>query len=153
MKAIPINDRLDAGYQVDSQTGCWVWQKSLTTSGYGKIATRENGRYRWWATHRLMYERYVGPIPEGLVTDHLCRNRACCNPEHLEPVTQRENLLRAETLQAANIVKTHCKFGHPFSPENTRIIPRGRRCIACEGRRARESYLRKKARAAADGAA
>ena len=75
---------------------------------------------------------FVGPLPDGLVLDHLCRNRACVNPEHLEPVTQSVNLLRGETVNAAASARTHCINGHEFSPVNTRISPSGRRvCRSC----------------------
>ncbi|WP_414654556.1 HNH endonuclease signature motif containing protein [Intrasporangium sp.] len=74
----------------------------------------------------------MGPIPEGLVLDHLCRNRACCNPAHLEPVTIRENILRGEP---AN--RTHCPHGHAYTPENTRIDNNMRSCRTCIRERAR----------------
>lgn len=147
--AEPVADRIKRRVAIDPETGCWLWQGAIATkSGYGRMAIN-NGRFGGERVmiHRMSYETFVGPIPEGLVIDHPCRVRACCNPEHLEPVTQQVNLLRGETIYAANAAKTHCKFGHEFSPENTRIVPRGRRCIACEGRRAREAVARKKARA------
>jgi hypothetical protein len=78
----------DCGYE----TPCWVWQHGFTGSGYGNVAVKEHpSRY----AHRMNYERLVGPIPDGLHIDHLCRNRACCNPAHLEPVTPGENARRA----------------------------------------------------------
>ena len=75
---------------------CWIWTGSTNGCGYGE--TSEAGKKVY--THRLMYERHVGPIPEGKDIDHLCRNRACCNPAHLEPVTRQENLLRGDTIPA-----------------------------------------------------
>ncbi|TDD77726.1 HNH endonuclease [Actinomadura rubrisoli] len=81
--------------------------------------------------HRFVYESLVGPIPEGLVLDHLCRVRACCNPAHLEPVTDRVNILRGASITAANARKTHCDHGHEFTSQNT-YRHRGRRlCRAC----------------------
>jgi hypothetical protein len=130
--------RFHDGYLIDPDGGCWVWQRNYDSNGYG--------RHLHWKAHRFAWLVLVGPIADGLQLDHLCRNRGCVNPTHLEPVTQRENLLRGETIYAANAAKTHCKYGHEFTPENTRIIPRGRRCRACERRRSNESHKRKLAR-------
>lgn len=143
---MPVEDRIKRAVTIDPDTGCWVWQRAKNREGYGRMSVPNSHRAGGgvWFAHRVSYEVFVGPIPEGLVLDHLCRNRACVNPDHLEPVTHKTNLRRGETLQAANLLKTHCPYGHEFSPENTRIIPRGRRCIACERRRARESKARKR---------
>lgn len=88
--------------------GCWQWTGAVTSRGYGSAAHEG----RTWSTHRLAYELLVGPIPAGLQIDHLCRNRRCCNPEHLEPVTGRENVRRACEGQ------THCAQGHPLAGRN-----------------------------------
>jgi hypothetical protein len=91
--------------------------------------------------HRVSYERYVGPIPEGAHLDHLCRNRACVNPEHLEPVSVQTNILRGVSPSAVNAAKTECLRGHPFDDENTYVCPAGkRRCRACKT--ARQSLRR-----------
>ena len=96
--------------------------------------------------HRYAYEELVGPIPEGLQLDHLCRNRSCVNPDHLEPVTCRENLRRGETLNAANLAKTHCPAGHPYAGENLSITAKGfRECIECGRTRSREFQRQKRA--------
>lgn len=84
--------------------GCTEWQGSTLANGYGVI--QYDGRTQY--AHRVAYELHVGPIPEGLHIDHLCRNRVCINPAHLEPVTQAENNRRARA------VKTHCPHGHPL---------------------------------------
>lgn len=75
---------------VIAESGCWVWSGSPSTRGYGKITVAGTIFY----AHRFMYELHVGPIPDGLYIDHLCRNKMCVNPDHLEPVTHRENLMR-----------------------------------------------------------
>ncbi len=111
-------------------SGCWEWRRGRDTAGYGRFADETRvGR----AAHRWGYERLVGPIPEGLDLDHLCRNRPCVNPEHLEPVTRQENLLRGNTLSARNAAKTRCPNGHPYSGENLYVSPSGgRRCRTCD---------------------
>lgn len=135
----PLARKIKASTVTDDN-GCWVWQGSLSHNGYGMVTAKTNdGRKTTRRTHRIMYEEMVGPIPNGLVTDHLCRNRACCNPAHLEVVTQRENLLRGETFNARHANATHCIHGHEFTPENTileRRVKGGpvvqRRCRACQ---------------------
>lgn len=89
---------------------CVPWTRAIGADGYGR---QWDGRQMALA-HRLVYEREVGPIPEGLQIDHLCRNRACVNPAHLEPVTQRVNILRGESVSAQHARRTHCLHGHPL---------------------------------------
>lgn len=117
------------------ENGCWEWTAG-NRGGYGRVAIHG----KLMEAHRWMWERTNGPIPEGLELDHLCRNRACVNPEHLEPVSHLENIRRGET-GAHNARKTHCKHGHPLSGANLHIKPDGeRRCRTCsreEMRRAR----------------
>jgi hypothetical protein len=125
---------------------CWLWTGSLS-NGYGNIRPR-NGEPMMRA-HRFAYELLVGPIPEGLHLDHLCRVRHCVNPDHLEPVTQRVNTLRGFGACAQHARKTHCEHGHEFTEENTRISDGERVCRTCANRRNREYQARLKATVAA----
>jgi hypothetical protein len=109
------------------ESGCFVYMGDLSEGGYGRIWL--NGRNV--AVHRVAYERERGPIPAGMALDHKCRVRACWNPDHIEPVTSRENTLRGVTAAAANFAKTHCQNGHEFTEENTRVWRRMRRCRKC----------------------
>jgi hypothetical protein len=111
----------------DENTGCWNWIGAKTSGGYGNFAIKKVN----FVAHRVSYELVNGEIPEGLHLDHLCRNRACVNPEHLEPVTQRVNLLRGETIPALHSAKTHCPSGHEYSEENTLIYRGSRHCKTC----------------------
>jgi hypothetical protein len=108
--------------------GCWIWQ-GARSGKYGSI--KRSGKTI--GVHRHIYEELCGPIPAGKQLDHLCRNPLCCNPAHLEPVSQRENTLRGAGPTATNARKTHCRRGHPFDEENTIWRPGGgRRCRACQ---------------------
>ena len=121
-------------YKADPLTGCWVWQWATRKSdGYG---TAYKNRKKVQA-HRLIYEEIKGQIPAGLTLDHLCRNILCVNPDHLEPVTQRENVLRGNGVAAIHARKTHCIRGHEFNKENTMVVKRGRGCRTCHYMRAK----------------
>lgn len=111
-----------------SDGGCWVWRGSLSPSGYAQMTVRQ----KTVRAHRWSYERFVAPIPEGLVVDHLCRNPSCVNPDHLEPVTPRENTLRGVSPAAKNAKKTHCIHGHEFTAENTIWKGETRACQTCQ---------------------
>ncbi len=122
----PIAERFWA--KVDKTDGCWLWTAAKTRDGYGRLADTGG---RWVLAHRFAYELHIGPIPNSLTLDHLCRVRHCVNPTHLEPVTNRVNALRGVGIPARNARKTHCLRGHPFDAENTRWWRGGRRCRTC----------------------
>ena len=124
---LPLDVRFWA--KVVKSDGCWTWRGSTHwKEGYGRF--RYHGKTV--SAHRVAYELTIGPIPDGLVIDHLCRNRVCVNPAHMEPVTDRENVLRGVGPSAINSTKTHCLRGHAFSTENTRIDKIGKRdCRTC----------------------
>lgn len=126
--------------KVQKNEGCWEWLASHDTRGYGLFWL--NGK--WIGAHRYAYELIVGPIPEGLELDHLCRNKGCCNPAHTEPVTHRENSTRAVPFK--RVVRgprvTHCRNGHEYTPENTKLFRGSRSCRTC----AQESNRRYRAR-------
>lgn len=131
--AFSVLDRF-AG-QVAVAGECWLWTGSPTgraTMPYGKIVSRRKPQ----PAHRFAYERFVGPIPAGLQIDHVkargCASSLCVNPNHLEPVTARENLMRGNTVNAKNAAKAACPSGHPYDAENTGKRADGeRRCKAC----------------------
>lgn len=105
---------------------CWLWN-GAKYDGYGRIGPVPPAK-GLLLVHRVTYEAHVGPIPEGLQLDHLCRVRHCCNPAHLESVTHQENIRRA--------MRAHCIRGHEFTPENTYEYRGGRLCRTC-----RKAYM------------
>lgn len=115
----------------EAPNGCWEWIGGGDQKGYGIIRAGDarNGSRR---AHRVSYELHRGPIPGGLTIDHLCRNRRCINPDHLEAVTSRVNTMRGNGIGVRNAAVTHCPYKHPYSEENTKIDSRGRRrCRTC----------------------
>lgn len=128
-----------------ADSGCVEWTGFLDRDGYGQFrpSGRESSKVR---SHRWAYEHFVGPIPAGLVLDHLCRNRGCVNVDHLEPVTPKENWLRGDGPARINADKTHCLNGHSLSGDNLRISADGKRsCFTCRKARAADYYRQKKA--------
>jgi len=110
-------------------TPCWEWQSTKLKGGYGQFKIN----YKAVLIHRFIYEYYHGSICPDLTIDHLCRNRACCNPKHLEQVTSKENTLRGMAPSSINARKTHCKHGHEFTSENIYRSKEGfRYCRICK---------------------
>lgn len=106
---------------------CWLYAGIINTAGYGVILVKLDGKWKMLRAHRVVYENMVGEIPTDLVCDHLCRNRSCINPSHIEPVSNGENLRRGHTRM------THCIHGHEFDKANTIVYMQGRRrrCRTC----------------------
>ena len=130
-------DRFDDRHFIDNN-GCWVWKGTIhSSSGYGQFWEGARTLY----AHRWSYELYKDEIPKNLYLDHLCRVHACINPDHLEPVTLKENFRRGDHRSDA----THCMHGHEFTPENTYSPPSQpfyRYCRACRRRRSVEQNIR-----------
>ena len=123
--APPLIDRVAA--KIDTSGDCWEWTAYRTPKGYGQVWLGD----RMWLAHRIVYEALVGPIPDGLQIDHLCRNPGCVNPMHLEPVTSWENSRRGGSF-THNTRKTRCPHGHPYDEANTYRTPGGaRKCRTC----------------------
>lgn len=123
-------------FEIDAND-CWIWQGRKRDTGYGLAG-------RTYA-HRFFYELLVAEIPPGFHVDHLCRVHECVNPDHLEAVTPRENILRGEGWAAKRAAQTHCNRGHAFTAANTRATATGRRCITCHRAAAAAQYAATKA--------
>lgn len=111
----------------EPNSGCFIWMGALSHNGYGMMAVSGANKKVVYA-HRAAYEHFIGPIPDGLDLDHKCRMRCCVNPDHLEPVTRKENLRRG----VRKSLQTHCKFGHLLSGKNLVPDKKGRRCRICQ---------------------
>lgn len=121
--------------------GCWLWTGATVNTGYGRFTDRD----RDWLAHRWAFEHLVAPIPQGMVIDHLCRVRLCVNPEHLESVTQAENVRRENLANGRGVARTHCPQGHPYSGGNLVIGVDGRSRLCRECHRASDRRRRERA--------
>jgi hypothetical protein len=130
-KQAPLADRFAAKVIAAGPDDCWLWQGARMTAGYGTINRGGRGGGMVGA-HRVAYELTYGPIPEGLDIDHLCRNRLCCNPAHLEPVTRAENIRRGMGRSAVAVRTGRCARGHALEGGNIYVDKHGKRsCKAC----------------------
>ncbi len=130
----PVIERFFEKIQIDSITGCWNWTGAHLPSGYGIFFMRKvDGKIRYVYVHRFSWEyHHAEQIPEGFEPDHLCRNRQCANPSHIEVVTHKVNMLRGNTIAARNASRTYCPHGHEYNTENTKITKDDSRlCRAC----------------------
>lgn len=129
-------------YMKAVDSGCIEWTGTIDKYGYGQFGP--GGRnVASVGAHRWSYEHHVGPIPEGMQIDHLCRNRKCVNPAHLEAVTLRENVLRSQSPSAINAKKTHCIYGHPLTPDNIYTSGHGRSCKVCKKETSDRNYRKR----------
>ena len=150
----PLSVRVFSKFTANG-TGCWEWKSSLDRNGYGVFSEKNvstGGKMKRYFAHRLVYEFLVGPIPEGLVIDHLCRNSRCVRPDHLEPVSQGENVRRGNIAESAKsrrearlVAVTHCKYGHEYAVEGVFRSDGLRVCRACNREKTRKARARTKA--------
>ncbi len=147
-----LEERLEAKTSPEPNSGCWLWTGAVNNQGYPQI----HNMGKTELAHRLSYEVHVGPIPIDLQLDHKCRVPCCINPDHLEPVTSRENYLRGigpEVNGDFQRAKTHCPQGHPYLGDNLYVDSRGWRfCRTCDREKSRRFYARKKMRMRFDNA-
>lgn len=139
--------RLLSKIKIDTKTLCWNWIGYISKNGYGKIAYNQS-TYTGFEAHRLSYILFKGKLNSTLQLDHLCRNRSCVNPDHLEEVTKKENIMRGIGIGVRNKAKTHCPQGHEYTPENTRISPAngGRCCNKCQRLHDQYKHVQKNAK-------
>ena len=135
---------------VDIETECWNWIGEIDKNGYGYFRIRNNSERKSFRSHRVIYDIFIGVKDLEKVIDHKCRNRKCCNPDHLQEIARSENVLLDNSLapSAINKQKKECKHGHKFTIENTYISKFGRSCKAChaiveKNRRLKQKGMRK----------
>jgi hypothetical protein len=141
--------RFEEKISPEPNSGCWLWDGAINRDGYGNFWLPR--QRRGIGAHRLSYILAVGPVPDGLEIDHLCRMRCCVNPEHMEPVTKAENARRGIVGHNSS-AKTHCPQGHAYTADNlVKIRTRSRTnriCLTCSRLNRRKYRARRKANAA-----
>ena len=128
--------------RINKTDTCWLWTSNLSQKGYGRFM-RKNNRMK---AHRWAYEHFIGPIPEGLTIDHLCKVKSCVNPKHLEAVTNEENIMRYHKgrQDLYDWENGSCKNGHSLSIVGFRERPKkGRECMGCRKEQSKRSYMKK----------
>jgi hypothetical protein len=141
-----IEHFLDIVFPIMKEKGCWLWPRNITSRGYGLFYTSQKGKRLngvWGKpvrAHRYMHELAMGLIPENLSLDHLCRNKSCIRPSHLEAVSQGENVMRGNAPSAHHAAKTYCPMGHPYNSVNTRMNHGSRVCRICHRDREHRRY-------------
>ena len=144
MRKRPLFDRFMDQAFPEPMSGCWIWTGQIMWSGYPLI---KNENRRTTRAHRVAHELFKGPIPKGLTIDHLCRNRACVNPNHLEAVSIHANTMRSQiSLSTINAKKTHCVHGHLLDKVNKQGSRIHRSCRICNNARSLKHYYSKKER-------
>jgi hypothetical protein len=124
-----------------TQAGCWEWQRNVLRNGYGQ----KSFGGKMYLAHRVAWTDMNGPIPQSMTLDHLCRNRKCVRPNHLEPVSIKVNILRGNGMAAKNKRQTHCHNGHLFNEVNTYVCSEGsRNCRICNRKKTQLYRLRRK---------
>ncbi len=131
-----VEQRLEIHAKKDNETGCWIWNGSRCKDGYGTVSFVVHGK-KIYLAHRMTYLHFVGEIPDETEIDHICKNRACVNPDHLRAVSHQENIDNGDYKTThRNRVKTRCKRGHELSGENLFIAKNGsRQCKECRNSR------------------
>ena len=138
-------DRIDNSVERIPFSGCWIWLRTIRRGNeYGRVSISG----RTLSAHRWVYEVIRGRIPNGLELDHICKVRCCVNPDHLEPVTHKENTLRGIGPTSQNAKKTHCVNGHELSGANLgeQWKGMGRKCVTCSRRAKLDYYYREKSK-------
>lgn len=131
-------ERFWSRVEVHHPAGCWEWNGSFSPGGYGRISYQDQDKNHHYPAHRVAYRLLIGPIPNDLVLDHLCRNPRCVNPDHIDVVTFDENIRRGYGLSGKHTQRPRCIHGHDFTPENTYYYGNGyRQCKTCRRIRAR----------------